>query len=401
MSTLATWDKITGALGSTTSSFGGEWGNLISDFLNGVDIGLVDPNKRPRPNTLTRFKNGKLGIFDSDETHYITFSVDDIDTGSSRNIIIRRMTSPYETDHMMLERLPQEMFSKTINSDNNVITNIVNNNIKSTAAIDTSKLADSNNFLLTTNSKQMTNKIIDFRQNTLLKFARLGAYCSSTFNQNGTNPQSTWGVLRGMVGVGIPSGINMTTNLGIYDIWKTYGTVIDDVAGVVKLDTYISTRSMSPVIRFAFRFNPNTSNNRRMFMGWGAQRMLSANTNTEPLLSSESGFLFGHGAADSVFSIFNNDGSGTCVKTATSVNLPASATDYILEISATDLSGGSFTWTLYNVTANTIRDSMVTNGTGTVTTRIPGSTTGLYIQNLVMGSTTTQQSNEIGFIEVY
>ena len=127
MSTLATWDKITGALGSTTTTFGGEWGNLISDFMNGVDIGLSDPNKRPRPNTLTRFKHEKLGMFDGDESHYIVFSPNDIDTGGVRKIIIRRMNSPNETDYMVMENMTQELLGKTINFNTGVTGNSATN----------------------------------------------------------------------------------------------------------------------------------------------------------------------------------------------------------------------------------------------------------------------------------
>ena len=152
MSTLATWDKITGALGSTSTTFGGEWGNLISDFMNGVDIGLSDPNKRPRPNTLTRFKNGKLGLFDGDESHYITFSANDIDTGGVRNIIIRRMVTPNETDYMVLENLSQTLAGKTMdfgtaNTAQNIPATALASNSVITAkiqdgAVNTNKLGD-------------------------------------------------------------------------------------------------------------------------------------------------------------------------------------------------------------------------------------------------------------------
>lgn len=244
--------------------------------------------------------------------------------------------------------------------------------------------------------EEFKNKFIDVRQNHLYRFARLGAYSPST---NPSNASDTWGTLRGMVSVGTPIAKNIGT-LGIYHRFATYGTVADDVAGVLKLDGYTTMRNLNPLIRFGIRFNPNPSSNRRMFVGYGAQRMLTTTTNTIPLGSGESGFLFGHGASDSVFHIFHNDATGPCVKLPTSVSLPAVATNYILEILAND-AAGSFTWTLYSVLSNGHRGTVVTNGTGTVTSRIPASLTGLYMQNLVMGSDTVQQFNEPYFIEVY
>jgi hypothetical protein len=136
-----------------------------------------------------------------------------------------------------------------------------------------------------------------------------------------------------------------------------------------------------------------------MFTGYGAQRLLTTNTDTAPLAATESGFLFGHGAADTAFSIFHNDAAGDCQKTPTNINLPAIATNYILEIKADD-AAGSFTATLYSVNTGAQRGAIV--GTPvTINTEIPASLTPLYMQNLVMGSTTDQQFNEPYFIEVY
>lgn len=148
MSTLATWDKIIGSLGSTDITFGGDWGNLISDFMNGVDIALSDPTKQPRPNTLTRWKHEKFGLFDGDESHHVLFSVNDIDTGATRKIVIKRMIAPFETDNMVLEGLAQPLLNKQIDFDLNTGTNIDNDNIKASAGIVTSKLADGSNFAL-------------------------------------------------------------------------------------------------------------------------------------------------------------------------------------------------------------------------------------------------------------
>lgn len=145
---IPTWDKIINSMGSTTTEFGGTWANLISDYFNGVNIGLLDVTKLPIIGTLTRYKFEKMGIYDVDQSHYIIFSADDIDTGANRKIRFRRMNSPYTEDFAVLEGMTQTLLNKNIDSDLNNITNIVDADIKSTAAISTLKLADSVNFLL-------------------------------------------------------------------------------------------------------------------------------------------------------------------------------------------------------------------------------------------------------------
>lgn len=141
MSTLGTWDKIIGSLGSTTTEFGGDWGNLISDLFNGIDIGLSDPTKKPIINTEFGFKPGKLKLFDFDASHHINISADDIDTGDNRNIRIRRMNEPFIEDFLVLEGMPQDLLNKDIDVDLNNVTNIENDNIKVGAGITDNKLA--------------------------------------------------------------------------------------------------------------------------------------------------------------------------------------------------------------------------------------------------------------------
>lgn len=245
------------------------------------------------------------------------------------------------------------------------------------------------------NATEFKNKTFDLRQNDPLKFARLGAYSPAT---SMSTPNDVWGVLRGMVSVGVPFAMNWG-GLGHFHRYATQGTVANDVAGVLKLDGWLTHRLSQHKIRFGIRFNPNTSNNRRMFVGYGPQRMFTLTSDTEPISAAESGFIFGHGTADTKFQIFHNDASGACQKTTTGISLPGIATNYILEIKCND-STPSFTATLYSVTTGEIRSTVVGSPT-TITTRIPDSLTSLYMQNLVVGSTTAQQFNEPYFIEVY
>ncbi len=148
MSSTPTWPKITNALGSTTTEFGAsDWANLISDYYNGTNLALLDASKPPLIGTLTRYTYEKLALYDADSSHYLSFSVDDIDTGANRKVKFRRMNSPFETDYAVLEGLPQTLINKTIDADLNTITGIANANIKTAAAISYSKLNLTNSLL--------------------------------------------------------------------------------------------------------------------------------------------------------------------------------------------------------------------------------------------------------------
>lgn len=189
MSTIPTWDKITTAVASTTSEFGGNWANLISDYFNGVNIVLLDASKAPVIGTLTRFKPEKFGFYDPDESHYLVLSVDDIDTGPVRKVKFRRMNSPFEEDYAVLEGMGQTLLNKTIDADLNTLTNIenadvkaaaaiaysklnlttsiVNADINGSAAIVTTKLADSTNFVLTTRANTFGDFDNTFKDNRI------------------------------------------------------------------------------------------------------------------------------------------------------------------------------------------------------------------------------------------
>lgn len=147
MSTIPTWDKITTAVASTTSEFGGNWANLISDYFNGVNIVLLDASKAPVIGTLTRFKPEKFGFYDGDESHYLVLSVDDIDTGPVRKVKFRRMNNPFEEDYAVLEGMSQTLLNKTIDGDLNTIVDIANASIKTAAGIVYSKLNLTNSIL--------------------------------------------------------------------------------------------------------------------------------------------------------------------------------------------------------------------------------------------------------------
>jgi hypothetical protein len=163
MSGIPTWDKIISPLGSTTTEFGGNWANLISDYFNGVNISLSDANKAPLIGTITRYKYEKLSLLDVDASHSLLFSVDDIDTGPTRKIRFRRMNTPFEEDFAVLEGLPQAILNKTIDGDLNTITNISGSSLKPSAGIPYSSLSLTNSILLSDLASNSVNsaKIVD------------------------------------------------------------------------------------------------------------------------------------------------------------------------------------------------------------------------------------------------
>src|SRR4028119_95703 len=90
---MAKWNTIANPLNSTVSTFGGKWGNDLSRYLNGVDIGVIDADKEPRIATNTRYEFGKLKLYDVDATHTIEIQPDNIVSGSNRILKVRALTA--------------------------------------------------------------------------------------------------------------------------------------------------------------------------------------------------------------------------------------------------------------------------------------------------------------------
>lgn len=208
-----TWPKIINPLTTTTTEFGGEWGNLISDYMNGINIGLLDPTKKPKIGTPTTWKFETLGLLDNDESHKVTFSVDDIDTGVDRLIKIRRMNSPNTTDYMVMENMPQIMVSKTMDADLNFFSNIDNADIKAAAAINYSKLNLTNSIVAgdITSNAITTIKILDANV-TLAKMASNSVDSSKIVDDSIVN-----------------ADINSSAAIGWTKISKS-GSVLSDIA---------------------------------------------------------------------------------------------------------------------------------------------------------------------------
>lgn len=391
---------IVGAKTTTPSTYGGDAMIKLHRLLSNFDLGASDPTDIPQINTDFRFRNHRLQMY-AGATNF-TIKVSTPTLAANATVTMPTTLSTSIDNEILFGKTIQNIENKNVDVSLNSFTNIRNTNIAVDAAIANAKLAQitdkaklPNDALYTTDSQAISNKIFDIPKNTVLRKARSGAYSPTSRAGHFTN--DTWGVCKGMVGVGTEWLLSINTG-GKFHQWQTPGNVVDDVCGVVKLDAPTTYRLMNTLIRFAFRLDADAATT-RMFKGWTSQRLLTLNSNTAPLLSTESGFLFGYGAGDTVFSIFHNDGLGTCVKTPTTVPLPGINTNYILEIKN---NGASFTWTLYAVDGNTQeRGAMITNGTGTISTRTPpSSTTPLYFQDLMIKTTAVVQQNYIHYVEV-
>ena len=117
-------------------------------------------------------------------------------------------------------------------------------------------------------------------------------------------------------------------------IYGVLRNVVNDIAGVVKLDSFVCARLSNPLIRFIWRFI--VSSTRRMFKGFTAKRLINDNTDTAPLNSNESGIMIGYGVGDTQFYMFHNDATGTCVKTPTGITLPVIDSNLIADIQLID-----------------------------------------------------------------
>ena len=98
---MAKWSVINNPLNSTAQTFGGRWGNDISRYLNGIDMGAIDPDKEPIIRTTTRFGQGKLKFYDNDSTHTFEIQSDNIVTGSNR--IFKFRIGPLTSDYILTD----------------------------------------------------------------------------------------------------------------------------------------------------------------------------------------------------------------------------------------------------------------------------------------------------------
>ena len=112
---MTKWVTINNPFNSTPDTFGGRWGNDISRYLNGIDLGTIDVDKEPVVRTNTRFGSGRLKFYDSDESHTAEFQIDNIISGANRIFRLRSLTSG-TTDYIVTETEGATLSNKTLTS---------------------------------------------------------------------------------------------------------------------------------------------------------------------------------------------------------------------------------------------------------------------------------------------
>jgi hypothetical protein len=112
---MAKWATINNSFNSTADTFGGKWGNDISRYLNGIDVGSIDNEKEPIIRTNTRFGPGRLKIYDIDETHTFEFQSDNILSGVNRIFRLKAL-SISTSDYLVTELEGATLLNKVIGS---------------------------------------------------------------------------------------------------------------------------------------------------------------------------------------------------------------------------------------------------------------------------------------------
>ena len=103
---------IDNAIPSDSEQIGGEYTNQLSALLNGIS---VDADETIKINTIMRFYSGKFMIYDSDQSHLINFSTENIATGNPRTIMWRAMVN--DVDYPVLELQQQTIQNKLLDTN--------------------------------------------------------------------------------------------------------------------------------------------------------------------------------------------------------------------------------------------------------------------------------------------
>jgi hypothetical protein len=406
---IPTWDKISGSLGSTTKEFGGDWANLISDYYNAIDIGLLDPSKRPIINTLTRYRNEKLGIFDNDQSHYVILSADDIDTGGVRKIKIRRMNSPFEEDYALLEGLPQEILNKEIDFDLNTGTNIGSDAIKNNA-ITTVKILDSNITLAKLASDSVNaSKIVDgtITNSEISSTAAIDPVKLDRVDKDATvEKRGRWecmdkwgldvsGVLGGMQYVGTFSTTSaldasgdshwFATGTGGANTWA--GTYLIEPVGTFQGWT---RPGLLPRVRFREFLPLRASGDVAFLFGFWTGTDFPATTDGNPLTTANGGVMIGWDSDDTNIQLYVGPGDGsTSPSSPVDTTRPVPTASGIMRI--IDIEFTSSTACVVKIFDGQSPYSELYNS-GSITTNLPASTKSLNFLNLIRNPTNANKT---------
>ena len=110
------WETISGAGTTTATKFHGDWGNYISNMFNASDISRT---VSIHPNVTWTFKNGSFKLRNPADTFSYTFTPAAI--AADRTINLPLLTG---TDTIVVEAEAATLTNKTIDADNNTISNL-------------------------------------------------------------------------------------------------------------------------------------------------------------------------------------------------------------------------------------------------------------------------------------
>lgn len=156
-------------------------------------------------------------------------------------------------------------------------------------------------------------------------------------------------------------------------------------AGYVSSATGIGVGRTLTNMRFTGRQKPSVTSNIRQYFGFTSNATLPISDT--PLGSGDSGIMIGYTSADSTWQVFNNDGSGTAVKTQYTGAITTDTLFHTLDIIVPAGLAGGITVTL---------DA---NNPVTVSSRLPATTTNLFFNSVCQSTTTSAISNSIRYIQ--
>jgi len=202
-----------------------------------------------------------------------------------------------------------------------------------------------------------------------------------TFETVGNNSVSITGILTGGTNVGagsITSVYDTTEGMTIADATTATANLN---AGYVSPTAGIGLGRRLTNLRMKARFKVDSTTSARVYMGFTSLATLPISDT--PLGNTDSGVMIGFRSTDANYSVFNNDGSGAMVVTASSTAKDANF--HTMEVKI--LASGNAICSLDGTTI------------ATVSTRLPATTTNLFFNCVAQTTTTTARTCTIRYIE--